>query len=403
MNPSYLYHAFGVRHQECTKIEYKGNQNIHYIQTVGSKLCCSACGSHKVIRSGSNYRDIRCVPVGSRETILRMKVQRLECKECGMIRQEKLNFVTGKRAYTNKFARYVVSLSRIGTIKDVATFLHISWDTVKDIQKRYLRRHYGHPNLSKLRYIGIDEFAVRKGHVYKTIVADLETGQVVYVGDGKGSEALDKFWKKAAKAKARIEAIATDLSSAFIYAVKHNAPQATLVFDHFHVVKLMNDTLDKLRRQAYSQEVDLMKRNILKGTRWLLLCNGEDIYDSCHKNRLENALELNAPLMKGYYLKESLREIWTQLNKHDAEDVLNNWVKQAEDSKVPLLKKFAHTLMAHRRGILAWYDYHISTGKLEGINNKIKTMKRQAYGYRDEKFFELKILSLHDKNYAFVG
>ena len=112
---------------------------------------------------------------------------------------------------------------------------------------------------------------------------------------------------------------------------------------------------------------------------------------------------MNAPLMKGYYLKESLREIWMQVTKEQAQQVLMNWVEQAQDSKVPLLQKFAMTLMAHRSGILSWYDHYISTGKLEGINNKIKTMKRQAYGYRDEKFFELKILSLHDKTYAFVG
>lgn len=109
-----------------------------------------------------------------------------------------------------------------------------------------------------------------------------------------------------------------------------------------------------------------MKRKILEGTRWLLLCNGEDIYDSYHKNRQENALELNSHLMKGCCLKEALHEIWTQINKQDAEDVLANWVKQAEDSGVPLLRKFARTLMAYRTGILAWYDYHISTGKIEG-------------------------------------
>jgi transposase len=297
----------------------------------------------------------------------------------------------------------VVSLSRIGTIKDVALFLNISWDTVKDIQKRYLQRHYGHPDLSKLEYIGIDEFAVRKGHVYKTIVADLTTGQVVYVGQGKGAEALQKFWKKVGKAGARIKAVATDLSAAFISSVRQNAPQAALVFDHFHVVKLMNDTLDRLRRQAYSQEADLMKRKVLKGTRWLLLRNGSDIYDSCYRNRLENALEMNAPLMKAYYLKEALRQIWGQCTKDGGQKALLEWVQQARDSKVPLLMKFANTLMAHQTGILAWYDYHISTAKLEGINNKIKTMKRMAYGYRDDKFFELKILSMHDKNYAFVG
>jgi transposase len=195
-----------------------------------------------------------------------MKVRRVECKECGCIRQEKLHFVTGKRSYTNKFARYVVGLSRIGTIKDIAQFLNISWDTVKDIQKRYLQRHYGSPDLNGLEFIGIDEFAVRKGHVYKTIVADLVTGHVVYVGDGKGADALDKFWEKVRKKKVRIKAVATDLSAAFISSVMANAPDSTLVFDHFHVVKLMNDTLDKLRRQAYSQEADLMKRKVLKGS-----------------------------------------------------------------------------------------------------------------------------------------
>ena len=403
MNPSYLYHAFGVRHQECTRTEYKGNINIHYIQTRKENLCCPNCRSKSVIRSGSICRDIRGVPVGGRETILRMKVQRLGCRDCGCIRQEDIHFVTGKRSYTNKFARYVVELSRIGTIKDVARFLHVSWDTVKDIQKRYLQRHYGNPDLSKLEHIGIDEFAVRKGHVYKTIVADLRTGRVVYVGDGRGAGALDGFWKKVRKSVARIKAVATDLSAAFMSSVRENAPDATLVSDHFHVIKLMNDTLDKLRRQAYHQEADFLKRRVLKGTRWLLLCNGKDIYDAAHRNRLENALEMNAPLMKGYYLKETLREIWTQTGREEAEEVLLNWVQQAKDSKVPLLLKFANTLMAYRTGILAWYKYHISTGKLEGINNKIKTMKRQAYGYRDEKFFELKILALHDKNYAFSG
>lgn len=136
-----------------------------------------------------------------------------------------------------------------------------------------------------------------------------------------------------------------------------------------------------------------MKRKILKGVRWLLLCNGRDIYDSCHRNRLEDALVMNAPLMKGYYLKEAMRETWMQADKEEAGKVLTDWVRQARDSNVPVLMKFVNTLMPHRNGILSWYDCHISTGKLDGINNKIKTMKRQAYGYRDEKFFELKMLS----------
>lgn len=108
-------------------------------------------------------------------------------------------------------------------------------------------------------------------------------------------------------------------------------------------------------------------------------------------------------MIKAYYLKESLKEIWTQINKEKAIKVLEKWVEQAYEAKIPQLATFANTLKAHKWGITAWYNYHISTAKLEGINNKIKTMKRQAYGYREQKFFELRILAMHDKTYAFLG
>ena len=403
MNTSFLYHAFGVREQECTRVRYEDNSIILNIQTRADKLCCPCCKSKHIIRSGYCMRMVRCIPIEHKQVRLHVKVQRVECKDCGAVRQEHLHFITGKRTYTNRFCRLVVELSRIGTIKDVASFLHVGWDTVKDIQKSYLARHYGNPDLSGLEYIGIDEFAVSKGHVYKTIVVNLVNGQVVHIGDGKGKEALAGFWEKVKKAGVSIKAVATDLSSAFIASVMENAPQATLVFDHFHVVKLMNEVLDGVRRSAYREETDLNKRKVIKGTRWLLLCNGKDVFDEEFKNRLENALKMNEPLMKVYYLKEALREIWAQINKEEAEKALDCWLQQAYQAKIPKLTTFANTLKAHKWGVLAWYDYHISTGKLEGINNKIKTMKRQAYGYRDQRFFELKIFAMHDKNYAFVG
>ena len=193
-----------------------------------------------------------------------------------------------------------------------------------------------------------------------------------------------------------IKYIATDLSAAFISSVYENCPNAVHVFDHFHVVKLMNEKLDEIRRIQYHMEKDINKRKVLKGTRYLLLSNGVDIFDKEYKTRLDNALAMNKPLSQAYYLKEQLREIWTQVNKNNAEMVLLDWVKQAQESKVPQLVKMAATVMAHRTGILAWYDCHISTGKVEGINNKIKVLKRAAYGFRDERCFELRLYALHD-------
>ena len=174
---------------------------------------------------------------------------------------------------------------------------------LKVFKKLILSTNIRIPTLRGVRYIGIDEFAVAKGHIYKTIVVDLETGRVIYIGDGRDSASLDSFWKRTRKNNIRIEAVATDLSAAFILGVKNNIPEATHVFDHFHVIKLMNDTLDKIRRDVYHLERDITKRKVIKGTRWLLLCNGKELLDGKYKSRLDNALDMNKSLMIAYYLK----------------------------------------------------------------------------------------------------
>ena len=403
MHTSFMFQALGLRDQECTRTRYEDNMIKFEIKTREDKLRCAHCGSSNVVHDGKAMREFRCVPIGSKPIVLLKTVFRLKCKDCGKELDEHIHFSTGKRRYTHKFERYVCELSSVMTIKDVATLLRVSWDTVKGIQKRYLYRRYNCPDLSGLKHIGIDEFAVQKGHVYKTIVVNLDNGQIMFVGDGKGADSLKKFWKRLNKSEAKIEAVATDLGAAYISAVKENLPDAVQVYDHFHVIKLMNDTLDQIRRNAYARAKDEDK-DFIKGTRWLLLMNGERLKDSEKAQaKLREALQMNMPLMKAYYLKEGLHEIWNRALKPEAEVLINEWIAQAKATKVRILRKMAETVEKHRAGILAWYDFSITTGKLEGINNKIKVLKRKAYGYRDNKFFELKLLSLHDPIYAFAG
>ncbi len=398
MNSSFLYHAWGLYGLECTREEYKCNTIILNVQNKRRLCVCPKCGKCHLLKNGYRIRDFVGLPIGGKKIIIRMKVQRYKCKnkECDYDQQEKIPFATGSRSYTHRFAKYVVDLLQGMTLQDVSNHLNVTWDTVKEIHSIYLERHYSPPSLKGVKNVGIDEFAVKKGHIYKTIVVDLDTGRILYVGDGKGVDSLDKFWKRCRRHNVQIEHVATDLSAAFIAAVLENCPNAVHVFDHFHVVKLMNEHLDDIRRKVYNMEKDINKRKVLKGTRYLLLGNGEDIFDKQHKTRLDNALAMNEPLSKAYYLKERLREIWSQINKEQAESVLDDWVKQAIESKITQLQKMATTLLAHRRGILAWYDCHISTGKVEGINNKIKVMKRNAYGFRDERYFTLRLYALHD-------
>jgi len=404
MSTSLLYHAFGVRGYQYQRTEYAGGAVTFVITQPRESYACAVCGSGDVIGKGKQERTFRTVPVGAKPVYLALAVPRVECRECGAVRQVRIGFADPRVSYTRVFERYALDLSKCMTIKDVAQHLGISWDVIKEIQKRHLKRRFGKPKLRHLKQIAIDEISTGKGHHYVTIVMDLESGAVVHVGEGKGGDALKPFWKRLRGSGAKIEAVATDMSPAYIEAVISHLPAATLVFDRFHVIKLYNDKLSELRRDLYRQLEDTMQKSVLKGTRWLLLKRPENLDPARHEpERLEEALRLNEPLSIAYYLKEELNEIWEQEDQEEAEALLMDWILYAESTGIRMLINFAKTLRAHAMGILAYYDYPISTGPLEGTNNKIKTMKRQAYGFRDPEFLKLKILGIHDTKYALVG
>lgn len=413
-NPSDLYHQHGIREQVCTRAEYSGKEIILHVETKEVKRYCTHCKSENVIKSGVVIKKYKSVPVGGKSVTIQMKVQRLECKDCGCVCQEHVHFADERASYTHRMKRYVADLCRIGTLLAVAKFIGMSWNTVKEIVKAYLKNHYSKPDLSSLRYIGIDEFAAKKGHVYKTIVVNLETGQIVYVGEGKGADSLNGFWKKLKKAGAKIESVATDLSAAYISAVKTNLPDATYVFDHFHVVKLINEALDKVRKRIVREERAKDKEesgnaqadgesapknprySIIKGTKYILLRNRDDLTKDGDIERLNAALNLNKDLYTAYYLKEDAKLIWNCDDKQQASTQLADWLAKLRVSDLLELAKLADSIQKHSDGILAYYDKRISTGMVEGINNKIKTLKRAAYGFRDNVYFNLRLLALHD-------
>jgi transposase len=404
MSTSLLYHGFGIRGYHYQRTEYGQGEVSFKITQPREAYRCVVCESDDVIGKGKKDRRFRTVSIGRKKVYLELAVPRVECQACGAIRQVKIGFADARLTYTKSFERYALELSGYMTIKDVAEHLGITWDVIKEIQKRSLKRRFDKPRLKHLRQIAIDEISVGKAHRYVTIVMDLESGAVVHVGDGKGGDALKPFWKRLRASHAKIEAVATDMSPAYINAVTTHLPYATLVFDRFHVIKLYNDKLSDLRRDLHRQLEDSMQKDVLKGIRWLLLKRSEHLDESRNElQRLQEALRLNEPLAIAYYLKEELNEIWEQDDQETAQALLLDWILYAESTGIRMLHNFAKTLRLHAWGILAYYDYPISTGPLEGTNNKIKTMKRQAYGFRDPEFLRLKILGIHQTRYALVG
>ena len=404
MSTSILYHGFGIVGYKYVRSQYEGGAIIFTINQDPSTLVCPVCENRKVIRKGTTSRRFRTLPIGGKPVFIDFAVQRIKCLVCGALQQVKVRFADAHRRFTRQFERYVIELCQKMTMLDVARHLGVSWDVVKDIEKRYLKSKFSRPRLKGLKRIAIDEITIGAGHRYLTVVLDLDSGSVVFVGDGKGAASLQPFWKRLRSSGAKVEAVAIDMSPAYISAVSSCLPKATIVFDHFHVIKYFNDKLSDFRRDLYRKTKDSSEKSVLKGTRWLLLKNPENLVSQRNEHkRLEEALNINKPLATAYYLKENLRLVWKQPDKKTAEVHLNHWIAQAESSEISMLKRFAKTLRTHRFGILAYYDYRISTAPLEGTNNKIKTIQKQAYGFRDKQFFMLKIYALHYTRYALLG
>lgn len=403
MTTSLLYHAYGVEGYAHQRTEYLGGEIHVTIRQPAHRLRCAACGHRKVIRRGARMRRFRGLPIGLRRVWILLQVPRLECKRCGAVRQAEVSFAPGQHGYTKRFGRYVVELARHMTMLDVAQHLGVSWNVVKQLWKEELLRRFRRPSLKQLRLLAIDEISIGKGHRYLTVVLDLVSGAVVFIGEGKGADALDPFWKRVRRSGARIEAVAIDMSQAYIHAVRTHLPEATVVFDRFHVVKLMNDKLSSLRRSV-QRRAESEAKDVLKGSRWLLLKDPRNLKEDRNETgRLKAALELNAPLAAAYYLKEDLRQLWSQPNKQAASSFLEGWIERARATGNRQLITMSNTLSLHRQGLLAYYDVAISTGPLEGTNNKIKTLQRTAYGYRDQEFFRLRIFALHEARYQLVG
>ena len=402
MSTSLLYHAWGIDHCDYSRTNYQQGAINFKIEVRDRLICCSHCKSREVIQKGKINRRIKTLPIGRKPVFIELEIPRVYCLHCQVTRQIELPFARAHSRTTKALERYVIELSGMMTIKDIAHLLQTSWDFIKNIIKRHLKKKYDKPKLGKLKYIAIDEIYLGKKQGYMTLVLDLKSGAVVFTALGKKGEVLSPFWKRLKRFKTTIQAVATDMGPAYIKAVQDNLPNATLVFDHFHIIKLFNEKLTKLRRDLHTQVENVEQKKVLKGTRWLLLKRADNLNEETNeKQRLEEALKLNAPLATAYYLKEDLGLLWKQESKEDATNYLKGWIKRAEASGINMLIKFAKKLATWRSCVLAYYDTGgLSTGPLEGVNNKVKTLKRMAYGYRDMEFFQLKIKALHECRYA---
>ena len=259
MSTTLLFHAFGIRGYQYVKTDYSIGSVTFHISQDRHNLRCPVCQSPRSICRGKRVGTFRSVPIGNKKTFIVLPVQRVFCTECEAVSYVKVKFAERKKRYARSFKQYALTLLKHSTIRDVAHHLGVGWDLVKELDKSDLQK-FKNPSLKAPKQIAIDETGFGKGHNYLTIVLDIESGAVVFIGDGKGAKSLDPFWKKLKRQKVTIKAVASDMSPAYVGAIERNLPKAVHVTDPFHVVKLFNDKLSDLRRDIYNASREEFKK-----------------------------------------------------------------------------------------------------------------------------------------------
>ncbi len=353
---------------------------------------CHECGQPAAtVHSQGCLRHIRDLNLASAQVWLQVGYRKVWCDNCGGARVEQLSFADASQRVTHRLARYIYGLCKVMTVKEVAEHLDLDPKTVKQIDKEHLEEEFADTDTDNLRVLMIDEIAVRRGHRYMTVVADYFSGRVVWMGSNRNKKSLDEFFATMTREqKHAIEAVAMDMWEPFINRVKHHCPQVKVVFDFFHVVQSFGKVIDKVRRDEYQKATE-EDRKVLKGSRYLLLKNEENLTGT-QRNRLKNVLDLNSTLSTLYILKDQLKLVYYYSDREKVKRVLDDWCEMASQIEHAWVQAFIKRLRFFEYGILNHADYPIGTSGLEGINNKIKVIKRKAYGFHDDEYFALKVI-----------
>ena len=404
MSTSLLYHAFSVRSYTHLRTEYRDGAVYEHLQKKRYARRCADCGYQGVSLQGCSRATVRTLPIGRHPVFLVLHLHRLLCHRCGKLRLEPREIAPPRKSYSFALARLVLELCSQMSLSAVAQHLRIDWHLCKTILLEDLRHKVQRRRLRRVRRIAIDELFVKKPYQFLTIVVDLDSGQVLHVGRGKDGATLAAFFKRLRAAKAQLVAIAVDMSAAFLAAIQQHGPKDVLIIhDRFHITKLMNQVLDKVRRSEQNR-LESEGKKVLKGGRYLLLHNAETVQqDPDRRSRLEQLLAANDTLHRVYLLKEELRLLWQQPSQLHAAYFLTQWLQSARQLGLRPLTTLCNTLEKAKERILSWYLCPISTGPLEGVNNKIRVLNRRAYGHRDLEFLSLRILFIHETEFQVTG
>ena len=355
---------------------------------------CSGCGQETAKVHDTVVRCVRDLPILDAETHVWVPRYRVACPTCGP-KIEALSWLSPWDRVTKRLAESVVRLCRVLPVKQVAEFYGLDWDTVKNLDVAALAAQLLPVDFTGVTVIAMDEFALRKGHRYATVVLEPQRKRVLWVGQGRGREDVRPFFELVGTEGCRqVQAVVMDMNPAYEEEVRVQCPHTVIVYDLFHVVaKYGREVIDRVRvAEAYRVRQDHTARKVIKGARWLLLRNRENVKAE-DRVRLRDLLAVNRRLAAVYVLKDDLKHLWDYTYPGAATRFFVGWYQRAIRSRIGPLKTFARRLKAKLPGIIAHCHFPLHTSLLEGITNKIKVLKRMGYGYRDDGYFFLKVMA----------
>jgi transposase len=355
-------------------------------------MVCGDCGAHCHRVHDGATRIVRELPMQGKPVWLQVPLRRLKCSACGT-RAERVTWLDRHARVTRALADFVGAWCEKLPVAHVCKLSGLHWGTVRQIERARLQRQLAALPPAQPTPLVMDEFALFKGHRYATVALDADSRRVLWVGEGRSREAIRPFFEWLGPERcARIVAVAMDMNTAFDLEVQQHCPNARVIYDLFHVIaKYGREVIDRVRvDEANRLRHERPQRQVVKRARWLLLRNPENVPPE-QQTTLRELLTANQALLTVYLMKTGLKELWRPTGVWQWRCAWRTWLAMARHSGIEPLVKFAAKLKAYWRGIVARMRWPMHTGQLEGINNRIKVMKRMAYGYRDSAFFFLKI------------
>ncbi|MFQ6084608.1 MAG: ISL3 family transposase, partial [Candidatus Aminicenantia bacterium] len=352
----------------------------------GSPFQCKECRTFSSSVYDHKEREWRHLSIFQYSCYLVGDIPRIECPKCGTIRQVKVPWADPYMRYTYEFENYILSLLIKMSIKEVEEEASIDWKTVDSILDRAVNRGLERQNLENITKIGIDEVSVRRGHKYFTLVYDLKIEGVIWVGKDRDKHTLKRFFKFFGKRRSkRIEVVCCDIWKPYLHSISRYIPQAEVVFDKFHITKMINMALDQVRREEH-KKLQRKRSDILKRTRYIFLKNPENLTEK-QEMTFKELERYHLKTVKAYKLKEMFKHIWDYFSIDKALEFFKKWFWMATHSRISHMREIAHILKRHLYGIIAYAKHRITNNYVEGMNNKIKAIARKAYGYRTDRCY----------------